>query len=455
MNPQPIGPKELLEQSSKDVHRLLERIRRNRVFFYPACGLNWQPLEDFRGAADLFVYCDWTTTAEGFRQALAQIPGRVREFHLNDSYLFSCLGHWDNPLDRVPWGGGALQMNVSPAWAWAELLELDVVGSTESAWLLYLAANPAQAYHRLFIDRQLNCFDNAWDKDAEAYRRLFAEQQKVPTFVYLKKSELVTDREWWFLVRADGELATAICQNNPRPKNILGELSTGPWPLPPLKEAATPGTEPFWLQALRFKKVCFYPACGFDWKPLEQISAYCDTFVYCDYGLPQADVEQALLNSGLELLEDTVPVDPRGIEEIEDSQIPPAFQPDGQPHFQAGESWGNVRTLRHQGRSIRLFYLHAEGVKAYWAIFKSNQLTPHLLCMVNTNGMNWTDFGSWDEPLAGVVRTQWPQMPAGLINTGQHVHGWPTYDVVKNFPDWHSQGHQVELQAMPDEPAFR
>ena len=378
------------------------------VFFYPLSRFDWQPIKDFRGQCDLFVYCDWRVRDKDFDNVREQVA--------------SLLGFpWPHapmiPLDEVeqitgrvdvPWLLGHDDTNYTERWGRFLDRPPTATDKHRGTRLLYVAGDPIVLY-----------------------RKLFTEQGKAPKFMCLRKPADVSAAAWVAFAGAGGPLASVVEENPNKPVHYVR-------PQWPIGAVDTNVPESAWRPLLAPRKVCFYPACGFDWNPIQRFTDRCRTFIYCDwdsYYTPDR-LERALhqLPAGLEL-ENMEPVDDELLEEITETLVPAHLQPPAQP---PAEEWGHRIILRSGGRRVKLFFLLTEGVKTYWSLFKSLSITPEILCIIKQD-RNWTDFALWANPLGRVVHSQWPKSPKYLA-VGPEQHDWPLWNVeAARFENWTTQ----------------
>jgi hypothetical protein len=220
--------------------------------------------------------------------------------------------------------------------------------------------------------------------------------------------------------------------------------------------------KPGLLTLLMNTRVCFYPACYFDWRPLFRFGLPgrfdCQTFVYCDWlrGVAGA-LRQEIANIGgnpppghqLELvsLQDIQPTDlthadtvpPNPMEHLRPDEI--ARYRDCLDRCATREGWGCLAKLRHtmnEGeRDLNLVYLGAEGVATYLQVFRAQQIAPYMLCTVNCGvetDCGWTDFRLSREALGRAVELA-PHQPEFVVNEGRTPYDWPWNELVQDFGD--------------------
>jgi hypothetical protein len=204
----------------------------------------------------------------------------------------------------------------------------------------------------------------------------------------------------------------------------------------------------------------YYPAAGFDGRPVAELGGQIHSFVYVDYGV-RRDVLFDQLNSnedgfkGYEIL---------GWREVkQDELVPTGWQPEVVPGPQEdpsrrpfdGESFGVWVVLEraqslgsaHGPERFSLLYLCADGAAAYQALYNANESVPSVLAIIQPGtgfGGNYTDF---TDPKAILARSVWANrtgLPSLLLHGG--IGGrkdytdpiWPMYGVDGGWLNGHS-----------------
>ncbi len=176
-----------------------------RVFYYPACPLDWKPLHLFHSLCDVFLMCDWMHSQDEVREAIKniRIPGYENADRVNWSYpvppkvmeqVTNMSGlPWDlaerAPNDRYPWG------------LYTRLNRISELGD-KPVHLIYFQGNPVTAYQNLFV-----------------------AQQTAPRFICLKQDVLFPVELWNAFAALDGPLQWAIRANPYRPSYLLRDIS--------------------------------------------------------------------------------------------------------------------------------------------------------------------------------------------------------------------------------------
>ncbi len=181
--------------------RALEIIRSNRIFFYPGGGTDWQPLRSPANGCDLFAYCDWSMTLNDFQHAALDLqpPDSAVAEDFDDSVIRSGLAEDIRGLEKLPWFKANPDIHDPQPWRRFRLVSPTADKSLEKAvGLLYLRANPIDAYRVLFTDRRV-----------------------VPRQIHFKKKPGFSSGEWNFLTYKYGEFAGAVRSNPQKPREVL------------------------------------------------------------------------------------------------------------------------------------------------------------------------------------------------------------------------------------------
>ncbi len=201
---------------------------------------------------------------------------------------------------------------------------------------------------------------------------------------------------------------------------------------------------------LRTTRVLFYPASGFDWRPLIKFTTPekydCQTILYCDWHYEREHEFAAQLRNipvALEC-ESEAAITPDQITPA--SSAPPARflhedelarYRDRYRMFAVKKGWGRRVVLRGElgdgrVRRLNLIYLGAEGVATYLQVFNEQRIAPYMLCTVGCGvgfGFNWTDFGVYADALGRAVEANHSK-PTYVINEGGQPYDWPWMEEV-------------------------
>jgi hypothetical protein len=194
--------RDALRDQAREIKALLANLNRTDALFYPASGLNWQPLHSFNDQCDVFVYGDWMIRRADFNKSINQLelPAMVGQPFLYISKLVETgIGELPGMTD-LPW---QLAPDALPVEPWCELAKLTcrTGRAMKTIWLLYLAGNPIAVY-----------------------RSLFTRRQTAPKIVYLRQPAGIPAEAWGAFVANGGPLAAVIQENPHRPLHVLSDI---------------------------------------------------------------------------------------------------------------------------------------------------------------------------------------------------------------------------------------
>ncbi len=192
----------------------------------------------------------------------------------------------------------------------------------------------------------------------------------------------------------------------------------------PLWLAELSPANPAELKARKFplmdvlQRSLYYPASGFDGRPVQLLGGFVHSFVYADYGFGKEHLEEVIAQCGFtgydpagrraiirtELAPaDWRPVTPHGFAHLIPRQAPPGVVPYAE--------W--VIFDRHNGLDdnhgpsrFSLLYICGDGVATYQALYTRNNIAPLVLAVIQPGtgfGGNWTDFSNENDLLGHVV----------------------------------------------------
>jgi hypothetical protein len=191
----------------KEVADLLNSVDKRRVLFYPACGFDWQPLRWFSHLCDFFIYCDWNTPRDGFKQSLreTQSPQLATAPEIFVPQIVQKYLPWSSQMANLPFVIGNPGDAVEP---WIELAKLTLASSPkqEPLWMLYFSADPI-----------------------EVYQRMFAARQTAPKVICLKQPPDVPNAAWQAFVAENGPLAQAVRENPQHPLYVVQSIGNEGW----------------------------------------------------------------------------------------------------------------------------------------------------------------------------------------------------------------------------------
>ena len=217
------------------------------------------------------------------------------------------------------------------------------------------------------------------------------------------------------------------------------------------------GLESGELRDIDPERTFYYPACEVDWSPLFRFTHECDTYVFADWSMDRDRFRHCLweqlrhtwVGPGLVLKgHDTIsPVDLRFLAEARSFTRDRPLNPVVASCRDCPRTWGEqvelVRTVAGRKRRVRLFYLRAEGLSLYDALFASRGRAPRYLCIKRCGGGlggGWTNFNFWKEPFGRLVESSGAR-PEFLVNEGTH-----------DWPDFHRVWHKAPYWRLPHTP---
>lgn len=235
--------------------------------------------------------------------------------------------------------------------------------------------------------------------------------------------------------------------HNPCPDWLTGlnrsSIKDGPLPLRHMLEASL-----------------YYPASGFDGRPVAELGGQVHSFVYADYGVGRDELFDQLNSEesgfkGYEIL---------GVRDLKEHElVPRGWHPEVVPgpnerpgkRPRKGRPFGIWVVLQrsaqfgsqHGPERFSLLYLCADGAAAYQALYNANDAVPKALAIIQPGtgfGGNYTDFADPDAILARSVRANRSGLPVLLLHGG--IGGrdyyrepiWPDYAVDQGWLSGHS-----------------
>jgi len=179
--------------------KLLNSLRDGRIFFYPACDKDWNPLHRFTHLCDTFVYCDYNAQDAEFgdchRLMYDRIPQgvglEVRRISNLHAHTVTELAAPDGQPDDFP--------NVVGAWGKAIELIRHIGDQQRNILLLYFRAEGVTLYRNLFNKRSI-----------------------APRVICLKQcGDGFGGQNWTTFTRWNGPLGRAVWENRDRPEFIV------------------------------------------------------------------------------------------------------------------------------------------------------------------------------------------------------------------------------------------
>ncbi len=195
------------------------------------------------------------------------------------------------------------------------------------------------------------------------------------------------------------------------------------------------------------KDSLYYPACGFDGRPIQFLGGFIHSFVYVDYGVRKDEVIWEVMHNGLR------GYDLAGVKELTLSEISHKDW-DPQPPIQYAHQinrYDSILECRkehfalwmifsrensygddHGPSRLSMLYICADGIATYQNLYCHHQLAPEVLTIVNPGtgfGGNWTDFCSQSGFFAWTVLNNCKRLPrymlAGGLLFGYKESFWP------------------------------
>lgn len=183
--------------------RLLQQIGSSRVFFYPACSMDWQPLHRFTHLCDTFVYCDYNAQDtefgdfkkiiyDGVDHGVGLEVGEVSNLHTDT--VNELAKPDEQPKDFL---------NIDGAWGKAIELTRHIGDHKRKILLLYFRAEGVTLYRNLFNKRFI-----------------------APRMICLKFCEHgFGGQNWTTFKKWNGPLGRAVWENRERPEFIVSEYT--------------------------------------------------------------------------------------------------------------------------------------------------------------------------------------------------------------------------------------
>ena len=168
------APPRTEQEKAAHIKRARLSIKKGRVFFYPASGVDWRPIRRFSRDCDTFVYCDWQMSLDYFTRVLQGqeegpgLPG-IQDGYPALGQICSSIGHVielepqhlvDGPVladpsfltveERANYESKYLEFANKPPWGRLVPLTLEVDGTKRRVTLIYLCAEGVATYLQLF-----------------------------------------------------------------------------------------------------------------------------------------------------------------------------------------------------------------------------------------------------------------------------------------------------------------
>lgn len=186
------------------------RTAKNRVFFYPACGFDWEPLLRFSGTCDTFIYCDYGFTLEQVVDGLKNSPPYLRVEHsevIPHDFVQAMTDDCQMPdeLRRI--------RSVVDPWGCHCTLTSPLVEPAKRLHLLYFGVEGTTLYKNLFCSR-------TWPKQKRAW---------APEYLCIKRDGFGFGNGWTDSREWQGPLGSLVSQNREFPKYLVTDQDHN-WP---------------------------------------------------------------------------------------------------------------------------------------------------------------------------------------------------------------------------------
>ncbi|MEI7526190.1 MAG: hypothetical protein WCJ95_17730 [Mariniphaga sp.] len=206
----------------------------------------------------------------------------------------------------------------------------------------------------------------------------------------------------------------------------------------------------------------YYPSCRFDGGIIKHYSKYIQSFIYCDYAIVEDDlIKQLDTFSGYKLLGD------RSVKKMElfplgwQVRIPAHFDFDIDHYnkFKDGfekpfQHWAVYERLdefndNHGPKKFSLLYIGREAVSTYQALYWANRKTAKVVAIIQSSGLNWTDFTDKNGPLAWVVLQNKYGTPEtifyGGFGKGYDDFNWKEYEYEDRIRPYYTESGEVTI----------
>jgi len=196
-------------KSREETPSLIENLRGSRIFFYPACGHDWNPLHHFTHLCDTFVYCDYNADRDemiGFERELEE--GGYLE--IAAEMPMTLYGDNVNPLATPNPEQADDFPHVEKAFGKFVRLTRKIGSLRREIRLFYFRA-----------------------EGATLYRNLFTERSIAPRIICLKQcQDGFGGQNWTNFLNWDGPLARQVWENRVRPELIVSQYEPNDDPNP-------------------------------------------------------------------------------------------------------------------------------------------------------------------------------------------------------------------------------
>ena len=189
----------------------------NGVFFYPACGVDWNPLHRFSGRCDTFIYCDYNTTLE---EVLDGLSDHHRYFRVNHAILIPPEFVQAMTHDNLMPDDGENRVSMVEPWGCLFSLTCNATKPPNKLHLIYLAVEGVTLYANLFRRRTHSFLSKVW----------------APEYLCIKNDGMGFGNGWAAFRDWERPLGNEVSQNPKQPKFLacnldfdLADRHTWPW----------------------------------------------------------------------------------------------------------------------------------------------------------------------------------------------------------------------------------
>ncbi|MEI8292000.1 MAG: hypothetical protein WCH99_21220 [Verrucomicrobiota bacterium] len=184
---------------------------KNGVFFYPACGFDWEPIRRFSGVCDTFIYCDYAFGLKKVVAELEQLPSaiRIKSAAIIPQDFVQAMTH----DSQLPPGRRA---QIEP-WGFHLSLTCHATKTPKQLHLLYLAVEGVTLYANLFTRHAHPFLKRVW----------------APEYLCIKNNGRFGN-EWTDFLIWENPLGQEVARNEKKPKFVVTDRLYGgsynwPW----------------------------------------------------------------------------------------------------------------------------------------------------------------------------------------------------------------------------------
>jgi hypothetical protein len=211
--------------------------------------------------------------------------------------------------------------------------------------------------------------------------------------------------------------------------------------------------------------VFFYPAGLYDNRPLRHFGSLCDTFIYCDVALDEANFVgglQAMVGADLAGQPEEVAVEGElGLGNDDRPEWLARYLAPGyiQAHEDAdqilrrlGGPWGRQFKRAVERRELTIYCFRAEACRCYTALFTRHNAAPRAVCLVRhiEGHRRLLGIDNWDSPLGRAVADS-PQ-PELVVRSAVRHDDWPWEREWGNFDNGEIRAYLRQHPVTPPSP---